>query len=196
VRTTSMTRRTKTAALMLAMLLSSPWPLQAEDKQAVLATVDGRNITEADIAGNIAGQMTQINNQIYTAKKRALDALIADQLLDQEAKKRGISREQLLQQEVEAKVPQPTDAEIERFYNTNKARLGNKTLEEMKLPIAQQLKAGKLQQQQQAYLRSLRKAAAVKVLLKPPIVDVAIDGAPMRGNPNAPVTLVEFSDFQ
>jgi protein-disulfide isomerase len=140
--------------------------------------------------------MTQINNQIYTAKKRAVDALIADQLLNQEAQKRGISREQLLQQEVEAKIEPPTDAEIEQLYNANKARVGNKTLEELKPAIAQQLKASKTQQRQQEFVRSLRKAAGVKVLLKPPVVNIALDGAPVRGNPNAPVTLVEFSDFQ
>lgn len=187
---------TKSAVCCLALLLSSPWSLRADDKQSVLATVEGRNITEADIANSIAAQMAQINNQIYTTKKRAIDALIADQLLDQEAKKRGLSREQLLQQEVNAKVAPASDAEIEQFYNANKARLGGKSLEEMKAPIAQQLQNSKLQQQQQTFVRSLRKAAAVKVLLKPPLVTVALDGAPVRGNANAPVTVVEFSDFQ
>ncbi len=190
------TTGTKLAVFFLAFLFLSPWPLQAEDKQGVLATVEGHNITEADIAGNIAAQMAQINNQIYTAKKRAVDALITDQLLDREAKKRGLSREQLLQQEVNAKVTPVSDTEVEQFYNTNKARLGNKTLEEMKAPITQQLQGVRLQQQQQAFVRDLRKAAAVKVLLKPPVVNIALDGAPVRGKANAPVTVVEFSDFQ
>ncbi len=190
------TTGTKSAVFFLALLLSAPWPLQAEDKQGVLATVEGHTITEADIAGNIAAQMAQINNQIYMAKKRALDALIADQLLDREAKKRGLSREQLLQQEVNAKVTPVSDAEVAQFYNTNKARLGDKSLEELKTAIAQQLQGARVQQQQQAFVRDLRKAAAVKVLLKPPLVNIAIDGAPVRGKANAPVTLVEFSDFQ
>ena len=192
----SMTTRTKSAVFFLAVLLSTPWPLQAEDKQGVLATVEGHNITEADIAGTIAAPMAQINNQIYTAKKRALDALIAEQLLDREAKKRSLSREQLLQQEVNAKVTPVSDAEVEQFYNTNKARLGDKSLDELKAAITQQLQNVRLQQQQQAFLRDLRKAAAVKVLLKPPLVNIAIDGAPVRGKANAPATLVEFSDFQ
>lgn len=193
---TYLTRRTNPAALAFALLFAAPWSLQADDKAAVLATVDGKNITEADIANAIAGQMTQINNQIYTAKKRALDALIAEQLLDQEAKKLGISREQLLQQEVNAKVQPPTDAEIQQAYDSVKARLQNKTLDEVKPQITQQLQAGKLQQRQQAYIQSLRKGASITMALKPPVVNIALDGAPVRGNPNAPVTVVEFSDFQ
>src|SRR6266545_2480170 len=154
-----MTTGTKSAVFFLALFLLSPWPLRADDKQNVLATVEGHNITEADIAGNIATQIAQINNQIYTTKKRAVDALIADQLLDREAKKRGLSREQLLQQEVNAKVTPVSDAEVEQFYNANKARLGGKSLEEVKAPITQQLQNSRLQQQQQTFIRNLRKAA-------------------------------------
>jgi len=181
---------------LLAVLLCFPGPLRAEEQKGILATVAGRNITEADIADKIEAQMVRINTQIYAVKKQAVDALITDYLLEQEAKKRGLSREQLLQQEVNAKVGPVSDAEIEQVYNANKARLGDKPLAEFKPQIEQQLQGVKLQQQQQAFVQSLRKVAAVKVLLKPPVVNVALDGAPVRGPANAPVTIVEFSDFQ
>ena len=192
-------RRTKGIRLglcLLAVLLCFPGPLRAEEQKGILATVAGRNITEADIADKIEAQMVRINTQIYAVKKQAVDALITDYLLEQEAKKRGLSREQLLQQEVNAKVGPVSDAEIEQVYNANKARLGDKPLAEFKPQIEQQLQGVKLQQQQQAFVQSLRKVAAVKVLLKPPVVNVALDGAPVRGPANAPVTIVEFSDFQ
>jgi len=192
-------RRTKgirPGLCLLAVLLCFPGPLRAEEQKGILATVAGRNITEADIADKIEAQMVRINTQIYAVKKQAVDALITDYLLEQEAKKRGLSREQLLQQEVNAKVGPVSDAEIEQVYNANKARLGDKPLAEFKPQIEQQLQGGKLQQQQQAFVQSLRKVAAVKVLLKPPVVNVALDGAPVRGPANAPVTIVEFSDFQ
>jgi len=48
----------------------------------------------------------------------------------------------------------------------------------------------------QDFVRSLRRAAGVKVLLKPPPLNVVLDGAPVRGSANAPVTIIEFSDFQ
>ncbi len=192
-------RRTKgirPGLCLLAVLLCFPRPLRAEEQKGILATVAGRNITEADIADKIEAQMVRINTQIYAVKKQAVDALITDYLLEQEAKKRGLSREQLLQQEVNAKVGPVSDAEIEQVYNANKARLGDKPLAEFKPQIEQQLQGVKLQQQQQAFVQSLRKVAAVKVLLKPPVVNVALDGAPVRGPANAPVTIVEFSDFQ
>ena len=192
-------RRTKgirPGLCLLAVVLCFPGPLRAEEQKGILATVAGRNITEADIADKIEAQLVRINTQIYDVKKQAVDALITDYLLEQEAKKRGLSREQLLQQEVNAKVGPVSDAEIEQVYNANKARLGDKPLAEFKPQIEQQLQGSKLQQQQQAFVQSLRKVAAVKVLLKPPVVNVALDGAPVRGPANAPVTIVEFSDFQ
>jgi len=192
-------RRTKgirPGLCLLAVLLCFPGPLRAEEQKGILATVAGRNITEADIADKVEAQMVRINTQIYAVKKQAVDALITDYLIEQEAKKQGLSREQLLQQEVNAKVGPVSDAEIEQVYNANKARLGDKPLAEFKPQIEQQLQGVKLQQQQQAFVQSLRKVAAVKVLLKPPVVNVALDGAPVRGPANAPVMIVEFSDFQ
>lgn len=183
-------------AFLLALLLLFPCALRAEDTDGVLATVDGRNITEADIADKIAGQMVRINNQIYSAKKQAIDVIVSDQLIEQEAKKRGISRAELLQQEVNAKVAAVSDADVEKIYNTNKPKLGNKTLEEVKPQIVQQMQGSKQQERQQAFVRELRKEAKVKLLLTPPIVELTLDGAPVRGSADAPVTIVEFSDFQ
>jgi hypothetical protein len=183
-------------ALAFALLFSAPGFAVAEETKGALAKIGDHVITETDIADDIAGQMVRINNQLYTVKKQAVDSAIADYLIDQEAKKRGVTREQLLKQEVTDKTQAVTDAEIQQVYDANKARLGGKKLEEVKPQIVQQLAASKQQQQQQAFIQELRKAASVKMFLKPPVLEVAIDGAPVRGPANAPITIVEFSDFQ
>lgn len=187
---------TAPGVILMVLLLCCHEAVQAGEPTDVLATVNGRPITEADIAPTIEAQMLRIKNQIYTLKKQAVDALISDHLIEQEAKKRGLSRAQLLQQEVNAKVDAVSDAEIEQVYNANKSRLGGKTLEELKPQIRQQLQSAKQQQQQQEFVRALRKAAKVQLQLQPPLVEVALDGAPVRGPANAPITIVEFSDFQ
>ena len=113
-----------------------------------------------------------------------------------EAKKRGITRQQLTQQEVTDKVAVVKDAEITAYYTKNKARLREKKLEEVQDQIKQTLQNQKRQQRQRAFTAELRKTATIAMQISPPVVDVPIGGAPTKGPENAPITLVEFSDFQ
>lgn len=189
-------RKALQGILAFALLFSTSSFAIAEEMTDVLAKVGDHTITETDIANDIAGQMVRINNQLYSVKKQAVDSAIANYLIDQEAKKRGVTQVQLLKQEVTDKTPAVTDAEIQQIYDANKARLGGKKLEEVKAQIQQQLQANKQQQQQQTFVQELRKTASVKMFLKPPVLEVATDGAPIRGPANAPITIVEFSDFQ
>ena len=71
-----------------------------------------------------------------------------------------------------------------------------KRIKELKDRIAQHLQDVQRRQRHQTLIAELRQAASIRMLLQPPIAEVAIDGAPTRGPENAPVTLVEFSDFQ
>jgi hypothetical protein len=87
-------------ALAMTLLLSTSGLTLAEETNDVLAKVGDHTITEKDISGDIAGQMVRINNQIYSTKKQAVDSAVANYLIDQEAQKRGVTREQLLKQEV------------------------------------------------------------------------------------------------
>jgi hypothetical protein len=182
--------------LLAGVIFFSTLSLAAAETTDVLAVVDGQEITAADIESRIKGQLLKINNELYSVKRQAVDALIAERLLNQEATKRGITPQQLVQQEVTAKMKAVGDEEIEQFYNTNKARMGNQTLDELKDRIAQHLQDVQRRQRHQTLIAELRQAASIRMLLQPPIAEVAIDGAPTRGPENAPVTLVEFSDFQ
>ena len=75
-----------------------------------LATVDGQAITDDDLAPYVAGQLRPLREQEYQIKKKALDTLIGQKVLEAEAKKKGLTTEKLMEQEVDAKVPEPTDA--------------------------------------------------------------------------------------
>ena len=160
-----------------------------------LATVDGQQLTEDDRAPYVAGQLRPIREQEYQIKKKALDTLIAQKLLEAEAKKRGLTTEKLLEQEVDAKLPEPTEAEINAVYAMQREQLG-KPLEEVKGQIQQALKRAKVQQARQDYSTKLREQAKVAVLLAPPRTQIGFDPARVRGNPKARVMIVEFSDFQ
>jgi protein-disulfide isomerase len=103
----------------------------------------------------------------------------------------------LLDAEVTSNVGLVTEQEIERFSQANKARLQGEeaTVREQ---IRSQLQNQQLATQREAFLKNLRAQATVAVYLKAPPVfraQVAVDGAPFKGQAGAPVTIVEFSDF-
>src|SRR5712675_2277642 len=160
-----------------------------------VATVGGQPITEVELLDTLGPQQAmQLRTQEYEAKSKALDSLIRLKLVQAEAKKRGISPEKLIQQEVEAKVADPTDGEVEAyFWGQNRA---GANFEEVKEQYRANLKQLKLQKARQVYADSLRAKIDVAVLLRPPSITVAYDPARVKGDPKAPITIVEFSDFQ
>jgi len=167
----------------------------APKSQQSVATVAGQAIYENELLQNVQGQLFPLRNQEYEIKKRALDTLIEQKLLEVAAKKKGVETEKLLEQEVDAKVPEPNDAELQAYYLAQKDRL-NRPFEEIKVQLTLGFKQAKIQQARQNYLKGLRTGANVVVLLSPPRMQVGYDPARVRGNPKAPVMIVEFSDYQ
>jgi len=160
-----------------------------------IAIVAGESIYERDLAGATAGQLLQLRQQEYKLKTQALEELIRKKVVELEARKQGLSADQLYEKEVDAKVPDPSDAELEGYYLAVKSQV-NQPFQEMKPAIQKIVKKLKTEQARQDYADSLRAKDQVVVLLSPPIVEVGFDAARVRGNPGAPVTIVEFSDFQ
>src|SRR6266478_4824081 len=160
-----------------------------------VASVAGQPISEDELLETVGPQQSmQLRMQEYEAKSKALDSLIRLKLVQAEAKKRGISAEKLIEQEVESKVADPTDGEVEAYFwgqNRDGARF-----EDVKEQYRAALKRFRSQKARQAYADSLRSKIDVAILLRPPSVDVAYDPARVKGDPKAPITIVEFSDFQ
>jgi protein-disulfide isomerase len=158
-----------------------------------VAMVAGQPISEQDLLDALGPQLMQLRNQEYEAKNKALESVIRHRIVEVEAKRRNISPEKLIEQEVDSKVADPSDAEVEAYF------LGQNPggrLEDVKEQYRKDLKQLKLVKARQAFADSLRAKMEVAVLLRPPSIDVAFDPARVRGDPNAPVTIVEFSDYQ
>jgi protein-disulfide isomerase len=77
-----------------------------------------------------------------------------------------------------------------------KDRLNRPLDDALKTQLRQSLKQAKIQQLRQDYIKGLRSQTKVAVLLSPPKVHVGYDPKRLRGNPKAPVMIVEFSDYQ
>jgi protein-disulfide isomerase len=165
-------------------------------KGEVLADVDGVPITKEEIEKALAVQLSKLEEQIYTLKQRRLDAMIVERLIAKEAAKRGVSETALLDAEVTSKVGLVTEQEIDAFYQANKLVKDDDAARREQ--VRSRLQSQKLAAQREAFVKALRSRAKIAVHLTPPPVhrtEVNVDGAPFVGAPDAPVTIVEFSDF-
>jgi protein-disulfide isomerase len=184
---------------VLVSFVASIAPATAEaPSSSPLAEVNGDVITQKDLEQAAGAQLSRMEEQLYDLKRRELDALIADRLFAQEAKKRGVSVSALLDAEITSKVALVTEQEIDSFMQANRARLraDDATVRQQ---VRARLQQQKLLARRDEFVESLRAKSNVVVKLAPPPVirmDVATQGAPVRGPADAPVTLVEFSDFQ
>jgi protein-disulfide isomerase len=166
---------------------------QTSEKARPLATVDGRPITEAELG--IEAKLIQLQQEAYQARLEALGNAIAKRLIEKEAAKRNISAQDLVTQEVDSKLADPTPDEVQKFYEAQKSRI-KKPLEEVEDQVVKFLKDSRKQEARQKYVEGLREKSDVRILLDPPRLPVRAGNSPRRGPVAAPVTIVEFSDFQ
>jgi len=162
-----------------------------------VATVGGRSISRTELESHIRPRLLEIENERYEALRDGLDEMVGDELFKQEAKARSITPEALEQQEVDGKVPAPTDAEIQQVYDANKEQLGDASFDSVKPRIVDYLKQQKAEQRREAFLTELKAKYKTAVLLRPPVVEVGTGGRPERGGgAGAPVTIIAFSDYE
>ena len=161
-----------------------------------VATVGGVAITESELTEAATSQLMKLRSDEYNIKRRVLDDLIVQKLIDKEAAARKITAEDLLKAEIEAKAPPVTADETKAFYEQNKARFGDKPQDEVMKMIEPGLKQQRLNQRRQEFINELKAKADVKVMLDPPRMPVLPGDSPSKGPADAPITIVEFSDFQ
>src|SRR5271166_3859719 len=95
------------AGLSLGLARAAAAATSGSDSK-VLATVGSTKITEAEVDDKARPQLSAIQNQVYMIKKHTLDDMIDDYLIDQAAKKAGLSKDAYVKKEVEDKAAAPT----------------------------------------------------------------------------------------
>jgi protein-disulfide isomerase len=175
-----------------ACLAQGPEPVKPK---VPVAMVGGQAIYEDDLMPGVEAQLLKLQNQEYELKRKALDSLIEQKLLELAAKKSGTTTDKLLEQDVDAKVFEPSDAELQAYYLGQKDRQ-NRPFADVKEQLRASLKQAKIQEARQDYMKWLRKGGQVTVFLAPPKVQVSFDAKRLRGSPKAQVMIVEFSDYQ
>jgi len=182
-------------SLLLAAILFSACQKGGDTK---IAEVDNRVILVSDLQKYAGRELSRQRENLYKLEKQKLEEYISAFLLTQEAKKRGVSVETVLDQEVNSKILPVGDDEIEVFYKSNKTRIAV-DLDKGREQIRGYLRNQKIEAQKALFFESLRSKAKVVTYLKPPPIfraELSVADEPFRGSEKAPVTIVKFEDFQ
>ncbi len=196
------------AGALGALACTSPSTTQAKaapaaDPNAPVAKIGTEVISAKELEDFAKGDLkkldAQYQEQLYQTKRQALDAIIMKRLVDAKAKAAGKSPEEFVQGEVMARVPPTTDAEVQQVYDAAKAQGRDlPPIAQVKETIVRYVQQQKAQASAQAYYDKLKADAKVEILLPPyraPRQQVEAKG-PSRGPATAPITIVEFSDFE
>ena len=180
------------AAFLLSGSVPPATAQTASDKP--VAIVGDETIFEKDFVPQLESKIYKIRQQEYELKRQALEDVINQKLLRTEAEMWGMTPEDFLRQETSAMIAEPTDAEVEQRFVAQMFRGGQITQSQDE--IREEMKQESAQMAHAQYFLMLREKAGAKIFLLPPAHDVDYDASRVRGNPEAKITIVEFSDFQ
>lgn len=202
------------AASMLQFLFIASFFVMSHENQGVLsedvkagvqsdvvAKIGDEIITRQRLEAPLYARISPYEREVYRLKRERLDGLIREMLLEKESKERGISTEKYIDEVILKKGTQVSEEETDRYLRENQERLKNwrGSQDELRERVRAYLEQEKKLQEINQYVKALEPKYGVTVFLgepKPPLMQVQVEGSPVLGPEDAPVTVVEFSDYQ
>ncbi|MCO4753222.1 MAG: DsbA family protein [Bacteriovoracaceae bacterium] len=165
--------------------------------EGVAAKVGKVEITNDELNKGIESDLYDLEKKIFETKMNKLKSLIIEKLMAQDPAKKGLTNDEYMDKHI-AKNVKVSESDITNFVKEK-----NIPKEQVNAQIKERIRgyliAEKKKEAVESWLGKKTKGAGIEVYLdKPrrPSFDVEIGKAPTMGPENAPVTIVEFSDFQ
>ena len=145
---------------------------------------------------------TDYETGLYQVKLGAIEKLVNDKIFTEMGKEKGITADQAREQKYQEFInqqPMPSEEEQLAYYSQKQREQQNgqqlEPFEQIQPKIIQNIRAEKAAPSAQAWYEGYKKEKGFKLLLAPFRREVDAKG-PSKGNEKAPITIVEFSDFQ
>lgn len=186
------------AVILALAFIAVPRGLRAAtaDGQQPVATIGSHSISQEELDARVLKNIPK--NQLYKLRKQALDQMIDQYVVEEAAKKAKLTPVEYLKTEI--KSTPVTEADARKYYDEHKssidAQTNNRPFDQIKAPLMSALQRRQDGQEREALLDKLKDENKVKVLMEAPRTTIASAGHPWTGGKDAPVTVVEFSDFQ
>ncbi len=161
---------------------------------AALVEIDGAKITLADIERMHPSALFHARNTFYEGQKKVVLSFVDDYLLQRQAQKENLTVEQLLERHVNSTIAKDPSEEALRVYYEGVDT--TEPYEKVREQILAHLREVRIARAKAAYMTSLRQNAKIELLIGPPRAEVAVKAIPVRGEAKAPVTIVEYADYE
>jgi protein-disulfide isomerase len=182
---------------------ASQAPAPQSNPDTVVAEIGGRKVTLQELDAKWeefdAAERARVTQMLYQNRRNMLEQLVGDILIENAAKAANQSVDEFVAQDAAKRQTPVSEAEIAQFYELNKDRAQGRTIDQLREQIRLYLEDQRKGQARAQLVEDLKAktSGGVKVLLEPPRYTVAVkEHDPVRGEASAPVTLVEFSDYQ
>ncbi|MBF0186457.1 MAG: thioredoxin domain-containing protein [Magnetococcales bacterium] len=165
---------------------------------APVAKIGSWTLQMGDVDKALESKIHKIKTNLYRLRMEYVREQVRDHLMEKEAKAQGISSKELWKKEIEAKANAPTDEQVKAFIDQNKANLPNEG-KGMEGRISDFMRSQKTQILEGQYLIILAKKYDAEILLEkptPPRMNVTGPTDLSKGDASAPITIIEFSDFE
>ena len=133
-------------ACIVAALLVAPFaaaqqknPSPSQSQAQPLATLGGEPIYESQFPPAEQSQLRRMMQQVFGVKRRALQTVLEQKLVEAEAKKKGVSPEELLKTEVDSKVADPSEEQVSAYYQAHQGQI-NQPDDDAKAKLSEGLK--------------------------------------------------------
>lgn len=161
----------------------------------VIAIVGNITVNRAALQERTADRLLREKTEEYNAEMAALNEYIDELLLSREAARRNLGVTELLQREVNGRVPEVTETEARAVVENGSVYQGLPLDQALRAATAE-IRARRTAKRRAEYVASLRSGTSVEIRLEPPRLQHPISGGRTIGSADAPVSIVEFSDFQ
>lgn len=198
-----------TCVVLLALACSAPAQqapgtpaITAQGESDVAAQIGDRTITVGEVDDRWQqtdpGTRSQAIQQIYDGRKKALDAIVAEILIAEASAAQNIEPEAFTSAGVTRLTEPVSDGQVLAFFQANQAQMQGRGMDVMSPLIRQYLdEQGRVEAFERLIAELSAEGPPYRLVLDAPRqqIDLSPDD-PTQGSADAPVTLVEFSDFQ
>jgi predicted DsbA family dithiol-disulfide isomerase len=166
------------------------------EEDVIVARVGDETVTASEldawIKDDLFARQTSGGNpaKVYDLRAQSLERMIMERIVAAEAARRNLTDEEFIDAEITA-LGEVTDEEVAQFYQERIDQMGEQPFDQ----VAPRIRDYLTRFRAQTVAEKLFGEAGVDLLLERPRVEVSAIG-PSRGPANAPVTIVEFSDFE